>query len=43
VAYCCEDGNEPSGYIKGRESLDYLNDYQLLKRTLLLSCLKPYF
>jgi hypothetical protein len=27
VADCCEHSNEPSGYIKGREILDYLSDY----------------
>jgi hypothetical protein len=27
-----EHGNEPSGFIKGREFLDYLSDYQLLKK-----------
>jgi len=24
---CCEHGNEPPGYIKGGEILDYLNNY----------------
>jgi hypothetical protein len=27
----CDQGNEPSGSIKGREFLDQLNDCQLLK------------
>jgi hypothetical protein len=27
----CERGNEPSGFIKGRELLDYLSDHLLLK------------
>jgi len=31
VAGSCEHGNEPSGFTKGREFLDYLSDYQLLK------------
>jgi hypothetical protein len=28
----CEQGNEPSGSIKGEEFLDLLSDYQLLKK-----------
>jgi hypothetical protein len=32
VGGCCEHGNEPSGFIKGGEPLDQLNDYQLLKK-----------
>jgi len=28
---CCEDGNEPSDSIKGREYLNQLSDYQFLK------------
>jgi hypothetical protein len=31
VAGSCEDGNEPSGSIKGGEFLGYLSDCQLLK------------
>jgi hypothetical protein len=27
VADSCEHGNEPSGYVKGEEFLDYLSDY----------------
>jgi hypothetical protein len=27
AAGSCEHGNEPSGSIKGREFLDYLNEY----------------
>jgi hypothetical protein len=29
---CCEHDNEPSGSIKGEEFLDYVSDYQLLKK-----------
>jgi hypothetical protein len=32
VADCCEHGNEPSGSIKCEKFLDYLSDYQLLKK-----------
>jgi hypothetical protein len=32
VAGCCECGNEPSGYIKGGEFLDWLKKYLLLKK-----------
>jgi hypothetical protein len=32
VAISCEDGNESLGSIKGREFIDKLNDYQLLKK-----------
>jgi hypothetical protein len=32
MAGFCENGNEPSGSIKGREFLDYLSDCQLLKK-----------
>jgi hypothetical protein len=32
MAGFCEHGNEPSGSIKGVEFLDYLSDYQLLKK-----------
>jgi hypothetical protein len=32
VAGSGEHGNEPSGYIKGGEFLDQMNDYQLLKK-----------
>jgi hypothetical protein len=32
VAGLCENGNELSGSIKSREFLDYLSDYQLLKK-----------
>jgi hypothetical protein len=28
---CCEYGNEPSGFIKGEEFLDWLSDYGLFK------------
>jgi hypothetical protein len=28
----CEDSNEPLGSIKGRQFLDQLGDYQLLKK-----------
>jgi hypothetical protein len=28
----CEHGNEPSGFIKGREFLDQVRDYRLLKK-----------
>jgi hypothetical protein len=31
LAHPCEDGNEPSGSIKGGEFLDYLSEYQLFK------------
>jgi hypothetical protein len=31
VVDCCEHGNKPSGSVKGRQFLDYLGDYQLLK------------
>jgi hypothetical protein len=31
VADCCEQSNEPSGFIKGREFLDLLSDYKLYK------------
>jgi hypothetical protein len=31
VAGSCEHGNEPLGSIKGRESVDLLSEYQLLK------------
>jgi hypothetical protein len=31
VAGCCEDGNEPSGSIRGEEFRDQLSDYLLLK------------
>jgi hypothetical protein len=34
VAGSCENGNEYSGSIKGGESLHYLSNYQLLKKTL---------
>jgi len=26
MAVCCEHGNEPSGYVKGGEFLDYMSD-----------------
>jgi hypothetical protein len=32
VAGSCENGNEPSGSIRGGGLLDYLSDYQLLKK-----------
>jgi hypothetical protein len=32
VEGCCEHGNEPSGFIKGGEFLDYLSDYYFLKK-----------
>jgi hypothetical protein len=32
MAGSCEHGNEPSISIKGGEFLDYLSDYQLLKK-----------
>jgi hypothetical protein len=32
VARSCEHGNKPSGSIKGREFLDCMSDYQLLKQ-----------
>jgi hypothetical protein len=33
MVYSCEEyGNDPSGLIKGREFLDQLGDYQLLKK-----------
>jgi hypothetical protein len=32
VANCCEYGNEPTHSIKGGEFIDYLSDYQLLKK-----------
>jgi hypothetical protein len=32
VAGSCEHGNEPPGYIKGREFIEQLSDYQLLKK-----------
>jgi hypothetical protein len=32
VAGCCENGNEPSGSIKGGEFLDSLSDCQLLNK-----------
>jgi hypothetical protein len=32
MAGCCEYGNEPSVSIKGGVFLDYLSDYQLLKK-----------
>jgi hypothetical protein len=32
VAGSCEHGNEPSGSIKGGKFLDWLSDYQLLKK-----------
>jgi hypothetical protein len=32
VAGSCEHGNEPSGFIKGREFLDQLRDYYLLRK-----------
>jgi len=31
----CEDGNEPSGSIRGREFLEYLSDINCLGRALL--------
>jgi hypothetical protein len=34
VSCSCEDGNEPSDYIKWEEFLDELSDYLLLKMTL---------
>jgi hypothetical protein len=30
VVGCCEHGNEPSGFIKGREFLDYLSDLRFV-------------
>jgi hypothetical protein len=33
VTDCCEDGDEPSGCIKGEEFSDQLRYYQLLKDT----------
>jgi len=30
VGTFCEFGNEPSGFLKGGEYLDWLRDYQLL-------------
>jgi len=40
-----EHGNEHSGSLKGREFLDRLSDYQLLRRTLLhgVGCLVNFF
>jgi hypothetical protein len=32
VAGSCEHGKDLSGYINGREFLDLVNDYQLLKK-----------
>jgi hypothetical protein len=32
VVVCCEHDNETLGFIKGREFLDQLCNYQLLKR-----------
>jgi hypothetical protein len=32
VRGCCEQGSEPSGSTKGGEFLNYLSDYQLLKK-----------
>jgi hypothetical protein len=32
VADSCEHDNEPSGSIKGEEFLEYLSDYQFLKK-----------
>jgi hypothetical protein len=32
VTRSCEHGNEISGSIKGGEFLDYISDYQLLKK-----------
>jgi len=32
VVSSCENGNETSGSIKGREFLEHLSDYQLLKK-----------
>jgi hypothetical protein len=34
VAGSCEDGNEPSSVINGKEFLDPLSDCRLIKRTL---------
>jgi hypothetical protein len=31
MADCCGHGNEPAGFIKGVEFIDYLGDNQLLK------------
>lgn len=35
----CEHGNETSGFIKGKEFLDWLSDYQFLKKYALSSTL----
>jgi len=32
MAGSCQHGNEPSGFIKGEEFLNELNDYQHLKK-----------
>jgi hypothetical protein len=32
MAGCCEHGNEPSGSIKGKELLDLMRNYQLIKK-----------
>jgi hypothetical protein len=32
VAGCCENGNVPSGSIKGGKFLDLQSDYQILKK-----------
>jgi hypothetical protein len=32
VAGSCENGNEPSGSIKGGKFLKYLSDYKLLQK-----------
>ena len=29
---CCEHGDEPSGSIKGRDFIELLNGYQVLKK-----------
>jgi hypothetical protein len=32
MAESCKHGYEPSGFIKGGKSLDYLSDYQLVRK-----------
>jgi hypothetical protein len=32
VVGCCENGNEPPGFITDREFLDQLRNYKLLKK-----------
>jgi hypothetical protein len=32
LADCCEHGNEALGFIKSREFIDQMSDYQLLKK-----------